>query len=77
MVVTVDSAEAALQLVAMVCYIFPELAVYARARDSEHARELEALGAHAAVPELVETGFRLAGSILDAVEDGIAGERAE
>ena len=47
-----------------------------RARDSEHARELEELGAHAAVPELVETGFRLAGSILDAVEDGIAGERA-
>jgi len=72
----VDSAEAALQLVAMVCYIFPDLAVYARARDSEHARELEALGAHAAVPELVETGFRLAGSILEAVEDGIAGERA-
>ncbi len=76
MVVTVDNAEAALQLVAMVCYIFPDLAVYARARDSEHARELEALGAHAAVPELVETGFRLAGSILEAVEDGIAGERA-
>lgn len=77
LVVTVDSAEAALQLVAMVCYIFPDLAVYARARDSEHARELEALGAHAAVPELVETGFRLAGSILDAVEDEIAGGRAE
>ena len=76
LVVTVDSPEAALQLVALVCYIFPDLAVYARARDSEHARELEELGAHAAVPELVETGFRLAGSILDAVEDGIAGERA-
>lgn len=75
LVVTVDSAESALQLVAMVCYIFPDLAVYARARDSEHARELEALGAQAAVPELVETGFRLAGSILDAVEDGIAGKR--
>jgi CPA2 family monovalent cation:H+ antiporter-2 len=76
MVVTVDGVEAALQLVAMVCYIFPDLAVYARARDSEHARELKKLGAHAAVPELVETGFRLAGSILDAVEDDIAGERA-
>jgi CPA2 family monovalent cation:H+ antiporter-2 len=75
MVITVDSAEAALQLVAMVCYIFPELAVYARARDSEHARELEALGAYAAVPELVETGHRLAGSLLDAVEDGGAGRR--
>jgi CPA2 family monovalent cation:H+ antiporter-2 len=77
LVVAVDSAEAALQLVALVCYIFPDLAVYARARDSEHARELEKLGAHAAVPELVETGFRLAGSILDAVEDGIAGKPAK
>ncbi len=77
LVVAVDSAEAALQLVALVCYIFPDLEVYARARDSEHARELEKLGAHAAVPELVETGFRLAGSILDAVEDGIAGTPAK
>ncbi len=77
LVVAVDSAEAALQLVALVCYIFPDLEVYARARDSEHARELEKLGAHAAVPELVETGFRLAGSILDAIEDGIAGAPAK
>ena len=38
MVVTVDSAEAALQLVAMVCYIFPDLAVYARARQRARAR---------------------------------------
>jgi len=76
-VVAVDSAEAALQMVALVCYIFPDLEVYARARDSEHARELENLGAHAAVPELVETGFRLAGSILDAVDGGITGEPAK
>ena len=73
MVVAVDSGEVALHLVALVCYIFPDLKVYARARDSEHARELEKLGAHAAVPELVETGFRLAGSLLDAVADA-AGE---
>jgi CPA2 family monovalent cation:H+ antiporter-2 len=74
MVVAVDGAEVALQLVALVCYIFPDLPVYARARDGEHARELEKLGAHAAVPELVETGHRLASSILDAVEGDIAGK---
>ena len=74
MVVAVDSPKAALQMVALVCYIFPDLQVYARARDEAHAQELEQLGAHAAVPELVATGFKLAGSILEAMEEGIAGE---
>ena len=74
MVVAVDSPKAALQMVALVCYIFPELQVYARARDEAHAQELEQLGAHAAVPELVATGVKLAGSILEAMENGIAGE---
>jgi CPA2 family monovalent cation:H+ antiporter-2 len=73
-VVAVDSPDAALQLVAVVCYIFPDLDVYARARDAEHARELELLGAHAAVPELVATGFKLAGSILDAMAEGVGAE---
>jgi CPA2 family monovalent cation:H+ antiporter-2 len=61
-------------MVAMVCYIFPDLEVYARARDAEHARELEKLGAHAAVPELVATGVKLAGSILSAMEVDIEDE---
>ena len=38
LVVTVDSPEAALQLVALVCYIFPDLAVYARARATASTR---------------------------------------
>ena len=71
MVVAVDSPKTALQLVALVCYIFPDLEVYARASDEAHARELENLGAHAAIPELVATGFKLAGSILDAMERNI------
>ncbi len=70
-VVAVDSPKTALQLVALVCYIFPDLEVYARASDEAHARELENLGAHAAIPELVATGFKLAGSILDAMERNI------
>ncbi len=73
-VVAVDNPDAALQLVAMVCYIFPDLEVYARARDAAHARELELLGAHATVPELVATGVQLAASILDAMDEGIVEE---
>ena len=73
-VVAVDSPKAALQLVAMVCYIFPDLEVHARARDDAHADELEKLGAHVVVPELVATGVKLAGSILDAMDRDIAEE---
>ncbi len=73
LVVAVDDPKAALQLVALVCYIFPNLEVYARARDEAHARELEELGAHTVVPELVATGARLAGSILEAIDEEIVG----
>jgi CPA2 family monovalent cation:H+ antiporter-2 len=73
-VVAVDNPKAALQLVAMVCYIFPDLEVHARARDDAHADELEKLGAHVVVPELVATGVKLAGSILDAMDGDIAEE---
>ncbi len=73
LVVAVDDPKAALQLVALVCYIFPNLEVYARARDEAHARELEELGAHTVVPELVATGARLAGSILEAIDEDIVG----
>lgn len=64
-VVALDNPKAALTLVALLSYIFPDLKVHARARDEDHARELEQAGAHAVVPELVATGVRLAGSILD------------
>ena len=74
LVVAVDNPKAALQLVALVCYIFPDLQVYARARDDEHARELQKMGARTVIPELVATGVKLAGSILDAMEDGVVGE---
>jgi len=76
-VVAIDSPDAALQMVATVCYIFPDLQVYARARDAEHARELEKLGAHAAVPELVATGVELASSILSGMEEGIGDQPLE
>ena len=45
--------------------IFPDLRVYARARDDRHATELARAGANIVVPELVATGVKLAGSIVE------------
>lgn len=74
-VVAVDNRKVALQIVALVRYIFPDMKVYASARDEDHAEELEQLGAHIVVPELVATGVKLAGSILDAVDERVAPEK--
>ncbi len=65
MVVAVDNPQVALRAVAMVRYIFPDLKIYARAHDDAHARELARAGADTVVPELVATGHRLAGSIIE------------
>ena len=73
-VIALDDPKTAAQVVALVCYIFPDLKVYARARDDTHARELQNLGAHTVVPELVATGVKLAGSIIDAMEGPAAGD---
>ena len=64
-VVALDNPRAALQVVALLHYIFPELPVYARASDDAHAAELERAGAALVVPELVATGLKLAGSLLE------------
>jgi CPA2 family monovalent cation:H+ antiporter-2 len=65
MVVAVDNPQVALRAVAMVRYIFPDLKIYARAHDDTHAKELARAGADTVVPELVATGHRLAGSIME------------
>ncbi len=64
MVVAVDNPQVALRTVAMVRYIFPELKIYARAHDDNHARELARAGADTVVPELVATGHRIADHII-------------
>jgi K+:H+ antiporter len=65
LVVAVDNPQIALQTVALVRYIFPELKIYARAHDDDHARDLARAGANTVVPEMVATGHRLAGSIFE------------
>ncbi len=65
LVVAVDDPQVALRTVAMVRYIFTDLKIYARAHDDKHALELTKAGADIVIPELVATGQRLAGSIME------------
>lgn len=64
-VIAVDDPRAALSTVSMLHYIFPDLPVYARARNDSHATELRRAGAEVVVPELVATGVKLASAILE------------
>ena len=64
LVVAMNDPRAALQAVSLVTYIFPDLPVFARARDEHHAEELKRRGAEIVVPELAPTGARIAESIL-------------
>ena len=68
MVVAIDDPKAALQLVALIRYIFPDLVIHARARDAHHTEELQRAGADVVIPELVATGIRIADSIVDSRE---------
>lgn len=60
LVIAIDDPRKAVQMMNVVKYILPELAVYARARDADHARTLERAGAHTTVPELIPTAKQLA-----------------
>jgi len=63
-VVTMGEARAALELVAMLKHRLPELPIIARARDSDHARDLLDLGADIAVPETLEASLVLGAAAL-------------
>lgn len=65
-VIAMSNPRAALQLVGLLHYLFPELPIHARAQDDEHAEALRAAGAHIVVPELIATGDRLATGIAPA-----------
>lgn len=58
-VITVDQPALADQVVSAFQEVDPELPVFVRARDLTHVKELEALGASAAVPEALEASLQL------------------
>jgi monovalent cation:proton antiporter-2 (CPA2) family protein len=74
LVVTMDSPQGAQEVVSQTRKSWPELPIYARARDVEHARHLVSLGATKAVPENLEATLQLAQDALEAA--GIPSETA-
>jgi CPA2 family monovalent cation:H+ antiporter-2 len=62
--ITLDHPEAAEQVVRAIHDEWPLLPVFARARDTAHARRLLQLGAAEVIPEAVEAGLQLAGRAL-------------
>lgn len=66
LVVTPDSATAAEHIVQRARGEFPELPIYARARNRTHARALLALGATDVVLESMESSLQLGGRVLAA-----------
>lgn len=67
-VVALNNSDTALRLVGWLHYIFPDLPIFARAHDDEHANALKKAGASVVIPELVATGDKLANAILEAAK---------
>ncbi|MEZ5829946.1 MAG: cation:proton antiporter [Dongiaceae bacterium] len=67
MAIAINDAEKAIQLVALVHYVLPEMLILSRAFDDEHAKELRAAGANLTVPEPASIGDTMADSLLRAL----------
>ncbi len=63
-VVTMDDPSAARHVVRSLHAEFPALPLFARARDSAHARELSAAGASAVIPEALEVALQMGAQVL-------------
>ncbi len=63
-IVALDDSKMALQIVALLRYVFPKLKIFARAHDEIDGRELRMAGADGVVPEISESAMKLAGSVL-------------
>jgi len=76
-VVTMDDPAAAQRIVTEIRRAWPDMAIYARARDAAHARHLTAAGATFAVCETVEASLQLAGRVLRGfgIEDDVVHRR--
>ena len=66
-VVTMDQPAAALSTVRAVRGEYPQLQIFARSRDTKHARDLLAAGANMVIPETVEAGLQLSAFVLEAL----------
>ncbi len=63
-VITMDQAAPALHAVSAIRREYPDIKIYARARDEKHALILKQAGATAVIPETLESGLQLASFVL-------------
>ena len=69
-VLTMDHPASALHAVRSIRRIYPQLPVFARSRDENHARTLKKAGATIVIPETLESGLQLSSFVLQTL--GIA-----
>ncbi len=81
-IVTVDEAGSAEAMVRAIRSLRPNVPIFARARDGDHARRLMQAGASFVIPDAIEAGLQLAARALqdfgyegETVRDRIAAER--
>lgn len=63
-VVTLNDGDAAARTVGALRHRFPDMPIFARARDAAHCAELTRLGATGIVPELTEVSLQLGAQVL-------------
>lgn len=76
-VIAINDAEKAVQLVALVHYVLPETLILTRAYDDEHAAQLHEAGAHLTAPEPASIGDTMAEALLKALRPGANQTRSE
>jgi len=64
LIITMDMAKVAEEIVAMVRAAYPAIVIVARARDAKHATVLYGLGVNDAVPETIEASLQLSEATL-------------
>jgi len=67
LVIAINDAEKAVQLVALVHYVLPDMLILTRAYDDDHAAVLRDAGAHLTVPEPSSIGDTMADALLKAL----------
>ncbi|HWT70991.1 MAG TPA: cation:proton antiporter [Oxalicibacterium sp.] len=78
-VVTMDNPASALQAVRAMHRHYPELPLFARARDEKHAAMLKHAGAMVVMPETLEAGLQLSAAVLTTlnIDDAVVAEAVQ
>ncbi|MFN3232990.1 MAG: monovalent cation:proton antiporter-2 (CPA2) family protein [Alphaproteobacteria bacterium] len=67
LVITLDDPEGAKQVLSTARQYWPDIDIYVRAKDAQHALDLQSIGACHAIPETVESSLQLGASVLESL----------